>query len=111
LDIKSGQKRLAGVRNDDITAGGILSPVLQGLMQLVADAMSAPIVYVDEGASLTYTPCVVEKFMYTTPPKKKAYKYYPDPAVQVPGHVAMNPIWSIKTQVRSQTSRQYGKGK
>lgn len=109
-DIKSGQKRFAGCTEGSVNPGGVVEAGMLGLLQTLADRMSGPITYDDEGSILTFTPCVVQKEKYTTPSGKNAYRYYIDEDVQVPAHVAQNPTWSPKTTVRSQTSRQYGRG-
>jgi len=109
-DIKSGQKRLCGCTEGSVNPGGVVEPGMLGLLQNIANAMSTSITYDDEGAELVYVPCVVKKEPYTTPSGKTAYRYYPTLAEQVPSHIAQNPIWSPKTTIRTQTSRQYGRG-
>jgi len=109
-DIKSGQKRLVGVAEGDVGQGGVISGSITDLLQNVADVFSIPLIYDDEGATLTYTPCVVQKQKPPPTDTWKGYRYYPTLGEQVPGHVAQNPIWSYKPQVRTQVSRQYGRG-
>lgn len=109
--VRAGHKRFAGVNEGEVDPGGVLTAAALTLIGDIATAMNANATYDDEGTTLTYIPCVVSKLKYTTPSGKTAYKYYPTLAEQVPAHVAQAPIWSVMPDVRSQTSRQYGKGK
>lgn len=109
-DIRRGTKRFVGVNETDSEELGVLSSGALELLQHVADVMSASLGYDDEGSSLTFAPCIVGKKKYTTPSGKTAYEYYPTEAEQLT-HLAVGITWQPYTQVRSQVSRQYGKGK
>lgn len=109
LDIDRGTKRFPGVPEAYTETGGIIASGSLGYYTDVADLMTAPLVYNDEGAALSFAPCIVSKESYVTPSGKTAYKYY-DTLVEQMEHVATSIIWQPYTNVRSQTSRQYGRG-
>lgn len=107
--IGRGYKRFVGVSEDYISAGGNLYDAGVGKAEVVKDELGTNLLYDDEGNSLTFAPCVVQKEKYTTPSGKTAYRYYPTEAEQAP-HLAVGIVWEAYTQIRSQVSRQYGRG-
>lgn len=108
-DIRRGQKRFAGIRQSDVlTEGAISSTELVSLTEL-GGAMGASWAYTEGGNSLNFTPCVVSKEKYTTPSGKSAYRYYSTYAAQA-AHLAVGVSWLPKPTVRTQGSRQYGRG-
>ena len=109
LDIGRGFKRFAGVYEGAIGDGGILESATLASAVLLADEMSTPAPWDDEGNSLIYSPVIVKKLEYETPSGKRAYKYYPTLAAQM-AQVATGVLWSPYTQIRTQGSRQYGHG-
>jgi len=108
--IGRGYKRFAGVAEAAVGDGGVFTSGTLGAMELLAEVMGETLVYDDEGNSLTYVPCVVQKLKYTTPSGKEAYKYYPSEAAQAP-HIAEGVNWEVYDTERSQVSRQYGHGR
>lgn len=108
-DIARGTKRLVGIAENMSDAGGKLNGTAVSIAADLAAAMSADLSYTTGGASLTFSPIVVQKEMYTEPPAKKAYRYYATLAAQL-DHIAEGIVWSEYDTVRSQTSRQYGHG-
>lgn len=109
--IRAGHKRIAGVCEGDVDAGGVLSASILPTLTTIAGLFGSTINYTDEGATLAYVPVIVSKEKYTVPSSgKTAYKYWPDLAAQS-AHLATGVIWTPMPDVRSQTSRQYGKGK
>jgi len=109
LDIDRGTKRLCGVTETQVGAGGVLVSGTMDQNAIIAEKWSEVLEYDDEGATLSFTPCIVSKEEYTTPAGKKAYKYYPTLAEQME-HVATSIIWQPYSTVRTQNSRQYGRG-
>lgn len=108
-DIGRGTKRFGGVSEFTMAEGGeILAASIAGLTSL-ADAMSETLEYIDGGNTLTFIPCVVSKQKYVAPSGRDAYRYYPTFAEQ-DDHIASGVVWSLYTQIRSQVSRQYGRG-
>jgi len=109
-DIRRGTKRFEGVPEAHVGGGGVLvSPGTTNIGTL-ATLMSGALSYDDEGNTLTFTPCVVSKQKYTvTESGREAYRYYPTEADQ-DDHIASGILWQPYPQVRSQTSRQYGRG-
>jgi hypothetical protein len=81
-------------------------------MANVAGAMNAVLTYIDEGNTLTFTPIVAakEKYQSNTNPVRFAYRYYASEALQLQ-HIMSSIIWSAYDTVRTQVSRQYGRGR
>lgn len=109
-DVRRGTKRFVGMTDTQEEAGGVMNAGIQTQMQGIADKMSDAITYDDEGNTLTFTPCVCGKEEYTTPSGRKAYRYYGTEAEQL-AHTASGVLWEAYTTVRTQTSRQYGRGR
>lgn len=108
-DIDRGTKRFAGVVDGAVTTGGDIDSAVLTALQTVADYMSDVLPYTVGGSTFSFAPIVVQKFMYTTPPAKKAYKYYETEADQL-DHIMENIVWTPYDRIRSQVSRQYGHG-
>lgn len=109
LDIDRGTKRFPGLAEASTNGGGILTSAQLAGAEVIAEAMSAILTYDDEGNTVSFAPCVVSKEAYETPSGKTAYKYYDTLAEQME-HVAVGIQWQPYTEVRTQTSRQYGRG-
>jgi len=107
--IGRGYKRFTGVLEGNTGNGGVWSVATVSQMTELAGLMGDALNYDDEGNTLTYTPCIVQKLKYTTPSGREAYKYYPTEVAQS-AHIASGIQWQAYDQVRSQTSRQYGRG-
>lgn len=111
-DVRRGSKRFVGVGIDRVSAGGLLdSSGIAGCTAL-ATALGATLTYNDEGNTLSFAPCVLSKERYTVPgsdPARYAYRYYSTETAQL-SHAAVGILWTYYAQVRSQTSRQYGRG-
>lgn len=112
-DVRRGQKRFVGVSENVVDAGGEFSGAILPTLNACAAALSDVLEYDDEGNTLTFTPVVCGKMEYVVPgssPARKAYKYWPDLTQQL-DHTAAGVVWSVKPFVRTQTSRQYGRGR
>lgn len=108
-DVRRATKRFVGVVESWSGPGGVLVQDVINMMNTLAAQMSAVLTYDDEGNTISFSPCVASKFEYTTPKGNKAYKYSPDPAEQA-ARTATGIQWQPYPTVRSQTSRQYGRG-
>lgn len=110
-DIGRGYKRLVGVSEGLVTTGGLMSSSAQGSLALLGGYMSDVLTYDDSGNTLSFAPVIVQKERYhpETNPTGWAYRYYASAAVQTE-HTAAGILWSGYDQVRSQNSRQYGRG-
>lgn len=108
-DISRATKRFVGVTEANTEPGGVINSAILSAMDQLADFMGDALTYDDEGNTITFTPCVVSKEEYTTPRGNRAYRYYPTLSAQM-AHVAQGIAWEPYTQVRTQTSRQYGRG-
>jgi len=109
LDIARGTKRFPGVVESATSAGGVIIAPVMTLLTDIAAKMSATLVYSSGGVEATFSPCVVKKEDYVTPAGKRAYKYMDSEAAQE-AQIANNVAWQVYPQVRTQTSRQYGRG-
>lgn len=108
--INRGYKRFVGVNEGAVEEGGVIGTDKETELTTLAGFMGDTLVYDDEGESLTFIPCIVQKEKYTVESSgKDAYRYYADQAVQLT-HTAQGVAWTPYDQVRSQVSRQYGRG-
>lgn len=108
-DIRRGMKRVAGVPETASTASGLLVTAFLDNMNELATRMSQEITYDDEGTSLTFSPIVVKKQEYAPSPGRTAYRYYPTLTEQE-ANIARSIQWEPYNTLRSQVSRQYGRG-
>jgi len=108
-DIRRGYKRFVGVAESAIGLEGEIAAGAVPSMVALANAMSATLTYDDEGNTLTYVPVVLGLEQYTPASGKPAYRPYDTEAEQLM-HVAQGFAWENYDYVRSQTSRQYGRG-
>lgn len=108
-DIRRGQKRFVGVTEADVGGGGILLDATKTYWQALGDTMADINAVPVEGSAVTFTPYVFGRVAYTTDSGKTAYKYY-DTEVEQRAHIARINQWTLKSAIRSQTSRQYGRG-
>ena len=107
--IGRGYKRFVGVTEGSVDSGGAYSATAIAAMNLVKTALSEVLTYDDEGNTLSFAPCIAQKEEYTTPSGKSAYKYYSSEALQAP-HLAIGITWELYQQMRTQNTRQYGRG-
>lgn len=111
LDIRRGTKRFVGVGETRTESGGIISQgFLDSQITDLATTMGSVLQYDDSGNILSFTPVIVGKEKYTTPSGRDAYRYYGTEAEQLT-HLMQSIVWQPYTQVRTQTSRQYGRGR
>lgn len=110
--IRRATKRFVGVSETNIGSGGVLVNDYLTPVNAVADAMTQPLSYDDEGNILNFVPavCSKQKYLSNPDPERFAYRYYPTLAEQLT-HTAQGITWEGYTEVRSQASRQYGKGR
>lgn len=116
FNISRGTKRLAGVGEGSMNTGGLVTDDAQAQMLLIAEAWTANLTQTLGGSDYTFAPVIVSKMKYLPPdrtvfnPAGKAYTYWQTYEIQSE-HLALTPTWEIYNHVRSQTSRQYGKGR
>lgn len=108
-DIRRGQKRFSGIASGDVGTLGALTGGFLVVATELAGKIGQTFNYTDGGNSLSFKPCVVSKEEYTTPSGSKAYRYYGTEAAQL-AHVASGVSWLPKDTIRTQGSRQYGRG-
>jgi hypothetical protein len=109
-DIKRGFKRIAGVPKSADAGEGNVSPTFLGYLNDFAESLSAPLTYDDEGNTITFNSVVLGLEEYTTPNNNRAYKPYPTEVAQS-AHVASGLLWSPYDTLRSQVTRQRGRGR
>jgi len=112
-DIRRATKRFVGVTESVSAAGGVIvdAPILAA-MDAVAAKMSEVLTFDDEGNTLSFAPIVVSKEEYLPNPantENVAYRYYETEAEQLT-HIMTSITWEKYTTIRTQTSRQYGRG-
>jgi hypothetical protein len=110
LDIRRGTKRLAGVTAADVDDDGVVNSTQLARLVTLAGYMSDTLSFVDGGNTANYEPCIVQKEVTVDTDGKKHVHYYGTLAAQVPDHVMTGVTWTPYPDVRSQVSRQYGKG-
>lgn len=108
-DIRRAQKRFVGATETTLNAGGVIADATAVLLQELGDAMADVNVVPAGVGSISYTPYVFGRVAYTTPSGKTAYKYYDTEAEQL-DHIALITAFTLKQQIRTQASRQYGRG-
>lgn len=104
-DIKRGFKRFPGLVAGAYAGGSQVENTFLVSLGVVAERMSSPL----EGDTATYAPSVFQFEPYVTPSGRTAYRKYADPAVQA-AHVAADVEWAAYDTVRTQVSRQIGRG-
>jgi len=110
-DIGRGFKRFAGIPETEVTSLGIVSSALDELLASISTDLGASVSYTADSITWNYVPVIVGKEVVPateTTPKK--YRYYATETLQA-AHLASGIAWEPYTTVRSQVSRQYGKGK
>lgn len=108
-DVRRGMKRFVGVSESDVGSGGYWETAFNASLELMAGALGDTLTYDDEGNTLTFVPAILGFEEYETPSGKRAYKKWADPAVQLT-HTAQGVAWQAYPAVRTQVSRQYGRG-
>lgn len=109
-NIRRSQKRFTGLAESVVDAGGVLSSAFATSAQALGTVMGNPNTVTIDGVSTVFNPVVLSREKYHPTGKTTwAYRYWPDEATQLT-HLAPITQFNVKNQVRSQTSRQYGRG-
>lgn len=112
-DIRRGTKRIVGVTVNMVTDGGVVASNAIPALNAIAVEMSAVLEYNDEGNTLAFAPVICGRERYIpnpANPDRAAYRYYPTEDEQE-NHLASGILWSLYDHTRTQTSRQYGRGR
>jgi len=105
-DIRRGTKRLAGVLEADVQAGGELTSGAKTLVANLAEKMGEILV----GATANYSPAVISRERVVDEETGKVtYRLYASESVQEE-NTMFDVSWQGYDFVRSQVSRQYGRG-
>jgi hypothetical protein len=108
-DVRRGQKRFAGVPESSVSNNGMIASTALTQLNGFAYFLGLPLEYDDEGNTITYSPAVLSFEEYTTPSGKRAYRKYATASAQLE-HTALGILYTLHNSVRTQTSRQYGRG-
>lgn len=113
-DVGRGYKRFAGVVETDMGAGGVLIGDAIDHTADLAAKMGETLEYIDEGQALIFTPAILSLQRYNPQtglpdPEGTARRPYPTLVEQL-DHAALGIVWEGYPEVRSQVSRQYGRG-
>lgn len=113
-DIGRGYRRIAGVGEGQVDPLGALTSGIIAALDTLATDFGSVLSKTEGSNTIHFTPVVVHKHIYTTPSGKKAYRYYNTAdggeAAQLE-NVAAGITWEVYDHVRSQVSRQIGKGR
>lgn len=113
LDIRRGFKRIPGVAEGAVGTGGVVTGTGITLTNELAVRMSLTLSQVISATNVVFKPVILGKEKYQTnvgiTPPKYAYRLYQPEAEQL-DHIADVGVWFPYTQVRTQGSRQYGRG-
>lgn len=107
--IRRGFKRFVGVVEQGIGDGGVIVEPLLTDIGYLGSYLGSTATYDDAGNTLTYIPAVLSYEKYTTDSGKTAYRPYATLVAQLT-HMAQGIQYSPYATVRTQTSRQYGRG-
>lgn len=115
-DIRRATKRFVGASEADVGALGVIVPAFMTSDVIpLAEKMSEVLEYDDSGNLLSFAPCVAKKQRYDTETQLpdengNAYRYFPVEEDQL-DLVATSVTWDPYTTLRTQVSRQYGRGR
>ena len=108
-DIKRASKRFAGIPDNLTDNLGILNATGLAVGNAWATKLSAVLEYTVGGASYSLAPAVLGLQAYTTPSGKTAYRPYATESAQLE-HIATGFTYTVQATLRSQVSRQVGRG-
>lgn len=109
-DIRRAQKRFVGIGENYAGNGGNLTDGAKTSGQILGDIMGNPNTATFDGVTTVFTPVVLGREKYVVPDSgKDAYRYYSTEAAQLLHLAAIN-TFTLKPTVRTQASRQYGRG-
>jgi len=108
-DVRRGQKRFVGIMESDVDDGGYLNTGALAAWQAIGDNMATPVTVTIGGSSVVFTPYVFGRKKTVDSDGKITYPYWPTDAEQLAHSMRINQ-WTLKNTVRTQTTRQYGRG-
>ena len=108
-DIHRGYKRFAGVNESLVNSFGVLTSTAVTLATTLATRLGEVLTYEETTHTNTYTPVVVHKDKVEDEPGHFVYRYFETIEEQL-DNVASGLTWENYPTVRSQISRQIGRG-
>lgn len=105
-DIRRGNKRFAGVTENNVENGGTLTAAMLPEVQHLADVMGDTLTYDDEGNTLTFQPAILsfEKHAPDADHDEDWYSKYSTNALQL-DHAALGISWTAKPAKTTQNTR------
>lgn len=107
-DVRPGSKRFAGVKEGNLTAGGLLDGTIKGVLQTFCDSINVPINATVGGQPYSFSSAILPKQTEEDNAGNPG-EFWPSYSAQL-AKSAIGLTWSPVDQVRSQVSRQYGRG-
>jgi len=108
-DIRRGQKRFAGILEGFLEGQGYLSSATVTAWQGLADAMADINVVPSGESAMTFTPYVFGRKKTVDVDGKISYPYWPTAEEQTAHAMRIN-AWTVKNTMRTQGTRQFGRG-
>lgn len=109
LDIRRGFKRFVGVNEGSSAAGGTLTSGAVTALDALCVKMSEVLNYSVSGDTIAFAPCIVQKEKHVLTGGRVSYRYFETIEEQLP-HITVGNTWEGYDTVRTQNSRQYGRG-
>ena len=109
-DIGRGYKRFAGISKSSTDDAGVIGSTLLANLAAIATQMGTILTFTEGSLTVNFAPVIVGKQNGKDEEPPFGYRYYPTEAQQAE-HLASGVAFEPYTRVRSQVSRQYGKGK
>jgi len=108
-DVRRGQKRFAGLVEGQVGDVGALTSGAVTAWQALGDSMADINLVPVAGSSVSFTPYVFGRKRTVALDGSVTYPYWPTEAEQL-AHAMLITAWTVKPQVRTQGTRQYGSG-
>lgn len=108
-DVRRGQKRFAGLVEGQVGDVGVLTAGAVTAWQELGDTMADINLVPVDGSTVSFTPYVFGRKRTVDVDGKVSYPYWPTAAEQL-AHSMLITQWTLKSQIRTQGTRQYGRG-
>jgi len=108
-DIRRGQKRFTGLTEGQVGDVGQLTAGAKTAWQAVGDTMADVNSITVAGSAVVFTPYVFGRKKTVDEDGNVTYPYWPTDAEQFAHAMRINQ-WTLKPQIRTQGTRQYGRG-
>lgn len=107
-DMRNGNKYFGGLCNGS-AVNGVITPTIQGLLDTLAEKMSATLVYTDAGITAPFKPVIVKRVRSGAGTPADPYVYrLPESLDEYEGYVADN--WTRTDLLTTSNRRKIGRG-